>query len=139
MLLGRHGFHPLRRPAATEATLFSEIDPELARDLGGALAAAGEKALAGAVACLRVVEACHCDDPTCASFYAVDPFRAAWFWSHQGRTIVVAPGLSVDAACDRIVCVEVHDRPRLKAALSLRYPTDRRAGEEEPTRRGPSA
>jgi hypothetical protein len=128
MPLRRHGFHPLRRPAGTERTLFSQIDPELARDLSGALDAAGEKVLAGAVASLRVVEACHCDDPTCASFYAVDPFRAAWFWSHQGRTIVVAPGLSIDAAGDRIVCVEVHDRPRLKAALSLRYPTDRGFG-----------
>src|SRR5215831_2039691 len=110
-LLRRHGFHPLRRPAATQATLFSELDPELARDLTGTLDAAGEELLAAAVASLRVVEACHCDDPACASFYAVDPFRAAWFWSHDGRSIELAPGLSVDAAGDRIVCVEVHDRP----------------------------
>ena len=139
MPLRRHRFDPLHQTAAAEQTLLSEIDPELARDLGRALAAAGEEVLAGAVASLPVVEACHCDDPTCASFYAVDPFRAAWLWRHHGRTIELAPGLSVDAAGARIVCVEVHDRPTLKAALSLRYPTDRRAGEKEPTRRGPSA
>ena len=53
MPLARHGFRPLRRLAATEATLFSEIDPELARDLGSALGAAGEKALAGACGCRK--------------------------------------------------------------------------------------
>jgi hypothetical protein len=123
--LRRHGFDRLRRPAAAEATLVSEIDPELARDLAGALAAAGEGVLAGAVASLHVIEACHCDDPTCASFYAVDPFRAAWLWRQRGRTIVLAPGLSVDAAGGRIICVEVHHRPTLKAALSLRFPANR--------------
>src|SRR5262245_21472688 len=117
MPLRRHGFHLRHRPTTAEEGLFSEIDPELARDLGRALDAAGEEVLAGAVASLRVVEACHCDDPTCASFYAVDPFLAAWFWGYRGRTIVLAPGLSVDAAGDRIICVEVHNRPTLKDAL----------------------
>ena len=124
MPLRRHRFDPLHHTAAAEETLLGEIDPELARDLAGALAAAGEEVLAGGVASLPVVEACHCDDSTCASFYAVDPFRAALLWRHRGRTIVLAPGLSVDAAGDRIVCVEVHDRPRLKHALSLRFPAN---------------
>jgi hypothetical protein len=128
MPLRRHGFDPRRRPAATVGTLLRELDPELARDLSDELDAAGERVLAGAVASLRVVEACHCDDPTCASFYAVDPFRAAWFWRHRGRTIVLAPGLSVDAAGDRIVCVEVHDRPTLKNALIMRFPADGEPG-----------
>jgi hypothetical protein len=129
MPLRGHGFHPLHRLVAAEGTLFSELDPELARDLGGALAAAGEELLAGTVASLRVVDACHCDDPTCASFYAVDPVRAGWLWRQHGRTIVLAPGLSVDAAGDRIICVEVHNRRSLKDALSLRFPADRASGQ----------
>jgi len=128
MALRGHGFHALHRLVAAEGTLFSELDPELARDLGGALAASGEELLAGRVAQLRVVDACHCDDPTCASFYAVDPVRAAWLWRQQGKTIVLAPWLSVDAAGDRIICVEVYNRPRLKHALSLRFPADAESG-----------
>jgi hypothetical protein len=85
--------------------------------------------LASAVTSLRVVETCHCADPTCASFYAVNPFRAAWLWGHRGRTIELAPGLSVDAAGDRPICVEVHNRPTLKAALSLRFPANPESGQ----------
>ena len=67
-------------------------------------------------------------EPTCASFYAVDPSRAAWLWRQRGRTIMLAPGLTVDAAGDRIVCVEVHNRPRLKDALRLRFPANPESG-----------
>lgn len=95
----------------------SDLDPALADELRTSLAAAGEPPLAQAAAKLTIVESCRCDDPACASFYAVDRFHAAWYWGRHGRTIPLRPGLSIDAVGERIIAVEVHGRPTLRYAL----------------------
>jgi hypothetical protein len=118
MLLHRHPLRLFRmQRRQTDPVPLRGVDSQLAEELRTTLLAAGEHELAGAISSLTVAEPCRCDDPSCASFYAVDRFRAGWYWRRRGRTIHLRSGLSIDAVDGRIIAVEVHDRPRLRRAL----------------------
>ena len=119
-----------------------DVDPVLARELWVGLAMAGEDDLACAIDELTIVEPCGCDDVACASFYPVERFQAAWFWGSDGRTIALRQGLAVDAAGDRIIAVEVVDRPILRQTLrgEMRVtPVGLRAGQQSGAPVGPVA
>jgi hypothetical protein len=111
--------HPVRWLgfARMASVRLGDVDPALARELRAGLAMAGEDALASAVEELTIVESCLCGDEECASFYPVERFQAAWYWGSSGRTVRLRAGLAVDAAGDRIVAVEVVDRPILRRTL----------------------
>jgi hypothetical protein len=113
-LVGRFAFG--RTPSAR----LRDVDPVLARELRVGLAMAGENNLACAIEELTIVEPCGCDDEACASFYPVERFQAAWYWGRDGRTVALRQGLAVDAAADRIIAVEVVDRPILRRNLRVR-------------------
>jgi hypothetical protein len=108
MPLGRHLFRNQRTPAIDKATATAPpIDATLTAELRTQLEAVGEIELIGALADLRVVERCTCDDPRCESFYTLPRFQTIWLWNRGGRTIPLSRGLAIDAVGDRIVAVEI--------------------------------
>ena len=125
MLGHRHRlrFFGERYPRAAPVQL-SDLDPALAHELRASLAEASEPVLAEAAAQLTIVEPCRCDDPDCASFYAVDRFHAVWYWGRHGRTIPLRPGLSIDAVGERVIAVEIHNHPTLRHALDRAHGAD---------------
>lgn len=107
--IGRRTLTDVMRPPASAIP----IDGSLANELRARLEAAGETELVGAVGELRVVEPCACDDPQCASFYALPRFQTMWLWNRGGRTISLGGGYAIDVVGDRIVAVEVIREPSI--------------------------
>lgn len=131
MPLSRHTFSGRgralgRNRSPIAAPYLEDVDPELSEELQQLLAAQGHAALAHAALDLRLIEPCQCNDPTCASFYTLSRFQAAWLWNRGGQTLTLRtePTLSVDVIGDRIVAVEVLQRPKLRNALHSQ-PQDR--------------
>ena len=103
-----------------EAPLLAELAPEFAAELAGLLYARGDPWLARTVANLSVAELCPCNDPACASFYAIPRFVASWRWPGRGTTLDLGATegtIRIDAAEGEIISVEVLDRPELAAML----------------------
>jgi hypothetical protein len=94
----------------------AEAAPGFSDELKRALARR-EPLLAAASADLKIVAACGCGDPDCASFYAVKPSRAARLWRRGGRSIELNPDVTVDVVGGTIIAIEVHRRPQLRKAL----------------------
>jgi hypothetical protein len=119
------------KPAARKPPLLTDVDSEFAEELKQLLVKAGASEFAQLVARLPVVEPCDCDQPDCASFYAVPRFQAGWLWGRGGETIVLAPAqgtVSVDVVDGRILAVEVFHRRGLRGTLRA---DSRRLGQDD--------
>ncbi|HEX6686933.1 MAG TPA: hypothetical protein VF062_29480 [Candidatus Limnocylindrales bacterium] len=95
--------------------LVRERWPVLAAQISAALGTAGEPDLAVQLDNLAVVKQCVCDDDWCQSFYTAPLTNGTYGPGH--RNVVLEPpwpGLLVlDVVEDRIVYIEVLDRPPL--------------------------
>jgi len=113
----------LRRQTARrlrrKAPYLDEVDPELAEELHGRLARRGYGSLADRVFDVKLVDVCQCCDRSCAGFYAIGRFHLVWLWRHRRETVDLgsAPVMRVDVMNDRIVAVEVFERPELRRML----------------------
>lgn len=126
-LVGLSGHHlmtaRLRRQRAKRlrrvAPYLDDVDPELAEDLYQRLVVAGYDALADTVFDLKLIDVCQCSDRTCAGFYTIGRFQLAWLWRYRCEVVDLgaAPVLRVAVTNDRIVAVEVFERPRLRQML----------------------
>jgi hypothetical protein len=109
-----------RRGLVSQPPLLSELAPEFASELARALGDAGHSDLARAVPGLLVVEPCTCNQPDCASFYAVPRFQASWLWGHRGKTIQLAGEgglIGVDVVYGRMLAIEVARHDPLRASV----------------------
>lgn len=113
----------LRRQSARrlwrKAPYLDDVDPALAEELYQRLARQGFGSLADSVFDLKLVDVCHCRDRRCASFYTIGRFHLIWLWPHSRKTVDLgaAPVMRVDVMNERIVAVEVFERPRLRQML----------------------
>jgi hypothetical protein len=100
------------------ASRVADILPQLAAELAAGLRGAGEDALAGQVASLRLVARSGCGDAFCASFHTAPPPRGAYGEGHRNVEVPVPKGVVIlDVVQDRVVFVEVLDRGDVRALL----------------------
>ncbi len=94
--------------------------PELASELQTLLNERGEAALAAQVRDLHLVDRCRCGDDFCATLYLAPRPVGSWqdLGQHRNLMLNAEQGMIVlDLVDDRIVCVEVLDRPEVREKL----------------------
>jgi len=83
----------------------------------------GENELAAQVSQLRIVERCRCGDDFCATFYPQPRPEGRWAPTHRTLPLDFKDGtVIVDVVSDKIACVEVLDRPEIRAKLLALFP-----------------
>ncbi len=96
-----------------------DLVPTFAEELGRLLMQAGRPELAAQASGLPVVARCRCGEANCGTSYNVPPPNGPWGPKHQSILLPSTDGLVVvDVLEDRIVCVEVLDRPDVSDALT---------------------
>ena len=95
-----------------------DLFPAFSDELAMALREADEAALAARVPYLELVRRCGCGDSFCASFHTAKRPQGAAEGAHRNLVLQPKTGmLIVDVVDERIVFVEVLDRPEFKTAL----------------------
>ena len=101
------------------STRLIEVFPDLADELRVRLRSEDEKELAETVSDLRIVERCRCGDEFCGTFYTIPKPRGSYGPTHRTIDLDVEEGmLIVDVVDERIVCVEVLYRDRVRDRLA---------------------
>lgn len=96
-----------------EYPLVRELYPELIAELVRLLEAEGEPSLAVAARDIRLVAECGCGDDYCQSIRTAEhPPGTPYGPGH--RNVMLAPDLILDLVYERIVYVEILDRPPLR-------------------------
>jgi hypothetical protein len=107
--------------------LLADVFPDLAAEIAAGLRALAEPAeIATSVAGLRVVDRCRCGVRSCATFYTEPRPKGAYGPGHRNLVLDPRRGMLIlDIVEDRIVCVEVLDRPELGELLDSALPRAR--------------
>lgn len=101
----------------------SELLPAFCLELQDLLRSGGRSDLAEQVPHLPIVARCTCGEPTCAHFYTAVPPVGPYGSGHTNIVIPVKAGMVVfDVVHDRVVAVEVLDRPDVKVLLDAFLP-----------------
>lgn len=100
-----------------------ELLPAFSAELQNLLLGEGRADLADQIQQLAIVARCTCGAPSCAHFYTVQP-SAGFHWPDQAALhLDTETGTVVlDLVRERIVAIEVLDRPDVKAALDAVLP-----------------
>ena len=79
---------------------------------------------------LTIVARCTCGDPGCAHFYTEPPPVGAYGPDHSNLSLPAASGILIlDLVADRVVAIEVLDRPDVKEPLDEYLPLPADAGD----------
>ncbi|HEY1179914.1 MAG TPA: hypothetical protein VGF17_27475 [Phytomonospora sp.] len=99
----------------SDRPLIREAYPVFAAELTALLDAVGERALAVGVRDLRWFAGCDCGDDFCQGFHTAEPPAGAFGEGHRCVPLSAERGmLCLDVVFDRIMFVEVIDRPPLR-------------------------
>ncbi len=98
--------------------LVRDVHPGLVDELTALLEAAGEHDLAVRVRDVRLVSRCDCGDDFCQSIRTADhPAGQPYGEGHRCVPLLPATGmLNLDVVVDRIMYIEVLDRPPLRVS-----------------------
>jgi hypothetical protein len=97
--------------------------PAFAEELKAMMRTAQRDDLAAQVPSLMVVARCTCGDLDCAHFYTEPPPLSSYGPGHYNVQLSAATGLVVlDVVSDRVVAIEVLDRPDVKGPLDEHLP-----------------
>jgi hypothetical protein len=67
---------------------------------------------------LQIYGRCQCDSKSCSTFYSAPPPEGSYGPDHRSISLGVDQGcLIIDVVADRIVCIEVLDRPDVEQQL----------------------
>src|SRR5262245_25067776 len=100
-----------------------ELFPAFADELQRLVERSARPDLAEQVRDLPVVGRCQCGDDNCAHFYTAPPPAGAYGVGHSNVLLAAEQGLVViDVMGNRIVAVEVLDRPDVKVLLDRYIP-----------------
>ena len=100
-----------------------EAFPAFHAELTALVEASARPELAAQVADLPVVDRCRCGEKACAHFYTAPKPSGGYGAGHSNVLLPAARGLIVlDVVHDRIVAVELLDRPDVKAILDSMLP-----------------
>lgn len=100
--------------------LLKDASPELAAEIESLLRKDGLTDLAEQVTALRIVEFCDCGELNCATFYTAPKPKRGYGPSHENEVLDSEVGLLVlDVVEQQIVCVEILDRPEIRAQLKI--------------------
>jgi hypothetical protein len=106
-----------------EQATIGDLLPAFSLELQTLTRAAGRPDLAGQIPSLPIVARCTCGQDNCAQFYTEAPPRGAYPAGHSNLMLPDPVGLIVlDIVGDRIVCVEILDRPDVKPAIDKILP-----------------
>ncbi len=106
----------------------SQVFPEFVHELV-ALVAAARPELVEQVEQLDVIDRCRCAQDDCAHFYTATRTEGAYGPGHSNVVLGSASGLIVlDLIGDKIVAVEILDRPDVKLRLDAFLPISDSAG-----------
>jgi hypothetical protein len=95
-----------------------EAMPDFASELRSFLYLGGYAELCPQVDSLKVVDRCRCNAEDCATFYTEPKPNGAWGDGHRNLVLPTQDfDLIVDVVHDRIVCVEILERPDVKQML----------------------
>jgi hypothetical protein len=108
------------------AVTVGELFPAFALELQSLAVQGGRADLAEQIPNLPVVARCKCGEDNCAHFYTAPPPAGAYGSGHDCLMLPSQAGLIVlDIVDDRIVAIEVLDRPDVKPALDKLLPPTR--------------
>ena len=97
--------------------------PDFAAELRQLISSSSRPELAHQVDALPLVARCRCGQANCANFYTAPPPQGAYGAGHVNVMLEPTRGLIVlDVVNDRIVGVEVLDRPDVKSSLDANIP-----------------
>src|SRR4051794_24921248 len=100
-----------------------ELFPAFAGELEVLAAEAGRSDLVEQIKLLPVLTRCSCGEDNCAHFYTAAEPVGAYGTGHASVLLPSRTGLVVlDVLVDRVVAVEVLDRPDVKAPLDAYLP-----------------
>lgn len=103
---------------ANAPPLLGQLFPDFIHELEQLLRAKGRYDLADQLPTLAVHARCRCRQNDCATFYTAPPPKGAYGRGHHSIQLPSTSGMIIaDAIVDRLVGVEVLDRPDVKAAL----------------------
>jgi hypothetical protein len=95
-----------------------ELFPDFSSELRDLVREAGRTDLAEQIGTLPVVARCSCGQNNCAHFYTATPPSGAYPPGHKSVPLPARSGLIVlDLLNDRVVAIEVLDRPDVKKIL----------------------
>ena len=104
-------------------TKVRDLIPEFSRELQTLVTKAGRPDLGEQIPDLPIVARCRCGESNCAHFYTAPPPAGAYPPGHTCLPLASAAGLlTLDLIGDRIVAVEILDRPDLKLTLDRHMP-----------------
>ncbi len=104
--------------------LLADFFPDLAAEIAHGLRSLAEpESIATSVAGLRIVDRCRCGVRSCATFYTEPRPKSSYGSGHRNVMLNPRRGMLIlDVVDDRIVCVEVLDRPALAKCLRTAVP-----------------
>ena len=101
----------------------NDLFPAFVGELSRLVSEAGHPHLSEQIPSLPVVARCNCAQDNCAHFYTAPPPRGAYPPNHTNILLPTDDGLIVvDVIEDRIVAVEILDRPDVKQLLDKALP-----------------
>lgn len=104
-------------------SLVSKALPSFAAELRQLLEAQGEPELAAQVPGLAILDRCRCGDDFCATFYTQPKPEGRYGPGHRNVALMPEEGMLIlDVVGDEIACVEVLDRPEIRAKLAAVLP-----------------
>ena len=108
---------------AQRPQLLIEVFPDLTNELRERLRSEDEFELASTLDELRIIDRCRCGDDFCGTFYTAPKPRQGYGANHRTIDLDAEEGmLIVDAVDERIVCVEVLYRNRVRDRLAELLP-----------------
>jgi hypothetical protein len=105
--------------------LLASVLPAFAAELGQLLIEQGELELAAQVAGLSIFDRCRCgDDVCCGTFYSRPKPQGGFGPGHRNVRLFPEDGalLILDLVDGKIACVELLDRPEVRAKLDATIP-----------------
>ena len=107
----------------------SSLLPDFANELEGLTGVANRPDLSARIRGLVVEARCPCANRACAHFYTAPPPNGPYGPGHSNLVLPANTGMVVlDLLHDRIVGIEVLDRPDVKRALDEHFGPVRRRG-----------